>query len=706
MKKFLLTLVAMFTLAFAGFAQASFDFKTNAYDLPNDGNTYVTNGTSITADATSPVSVTLNADKVQAWRMWSDGLRAYGGSTKKPTMTIACNGGTITKVVITTKANAKWSAATGTVDPATAAKEVTWTGSEASVKLNYDNTNTVAIETLTITYTGGSEVAVATPTISVDKNTVTLACATEGASIYYTTDGTEPSNASDEYKAPFEITKSCTVKAIAYKGADKSSVAEKPVTYVGSYANYAAFMASNPAEGADAIITGTVTAIYQNGANLYTKDSEGNYMLLFNQSGFAAGLTQNGSQIAGVDGIYSPYNNLPEIKVTDINVSGQGAAVEPEEVAVEELSLEQLNRYVKLVDVTISATTANRQGTISDATGEVAWFNNFSSANASQNKTAVEVPEGKGTVIAFVSCFKTTLQVQPVEVILTTSAVEAPVFSVAAGEVAKGTEVAISCATEGATIFYTTDGTEPTVASTEYTAPIVINDAMTIKAIAVKEGLVNSEVVTAAYTLIPEGQHEATFVFYGDNANVKTLTSATVEPSNGTAEDATNNLNGVRFYNGPVAMWIEKGESANAPRWWTDGEVRLYKDNVLKISIKENGYKIASVDLAKASSSTFAIKAENITPTGGTLDGRKWTPAAGTICTDVTIAIPGASRLGSVNVAYVEDPAATSGVESIVTDNTDAPVEYYNLQGVRVENPSAGLYIRRQGNTATKVLVK
>lgn len=50
--------------------------------------------------------------------------------------------------------------------------------------------------------------------------------------------------------------------------------------------------------------------------------------------------------------------------------------------------------------------------------------------------------------------------------------------------------------------------------------------------------------------------------------------------------------------------------------------------------------------------------------------------------------------------------AATEGVESITIDNSNAPVEYYNLQGVRVANPESGLYIRRQGNTATKVLVK
>lgn len=46
-----------------------------------------------------------------------------------------------------------------------------------------------------------------------------------------------------------------------------------------------------------------------------------------------------------------------------------------------------------------------------------------------------------------------------------------------------------------------------------------------------------------------------------------------------------------------------------------------------------------------------------------------------------------------------------TGVEAIVTDN-DAPVEFYNLQGIRVANPSQGIYIRRQGNTSSKVIVK
>ena len=54
----------------------------------------------------------------------------------------------------------------------------------------------------------------------------------------------------------------------------------------------------------------------------------------------------------------------------------------------------------------------------------------------------------------------------------------------------------------------------------------------------------------------------------------------------------------------------------------------------------------------------------------------------------------------------IEYTAVTpTGIDGVIVDE-NAPVEYYNLQGVRVANPENGLYIRRQGNKATKVLVK
>lgn len=56
--------------------------------------------------------------------------------------------------------------------------------------------------------------------------------------------------------------------------------------------------------------------------------------------------------------------------------------------------------------------------------------------------------------------------------------------------------------------------------------------------------------------------------------------------------------------------------------------------------------------------------------------------------------------------ASITFEGSTTGVADITVDDVNAQVEYYNLQGVRVENPANGLYIRRQGSKASKVYVK
>ncbi len=60
----------------------------------------------------------------------------------------------------------------------------------------------------------------------------------------------------------------------------------------------------------------------------------------------------------------------------------------------------------------------------------------------------------------------------------------------------------------------------------------------------------------------------------------------------------------------------------------------------------------------------------------------------------------GTVQLQPTSVEY--DDLAT-GIEEIATEN--APVEYYNLQGVKVANPENGLFIKKQGGKATKVVL-
>lgn len=70
-------------------------------------------------------------------------------------------------------------------------------------------------------------------------------------------------------------------------------------------------------------------------------------------------------------------------------------------------------------------------------------------------------------------------------------------------------------------------------------------------------------------------------------------------------------------------------------------------------------------------------------------------------------AVNGAGTHESEEVAFGIDSNNTpTGVEAIEAEDNEAEVEWFNLQGVRVENPAAGLYIRRQGNKVEKVVVK
>lgn len=85
----------------------------------------------------------------------------------------------------------------------------------------------------------------------------------------------------------------------------------------------------------------------------------------------------------------------------------------------------------------------------------------------------------------------------------TTTKTATPTATPAAGAVAAGTVVQLKSATPGAEIFYTIDGTTPSMRSQKFDEAngIIISAAVTIKAVAIKEGYDPSTVASFAYTI-------------------------------------------------------------------------------------------------------------------------------------------------------------------------------------------------------------
>lgn len=80
-------------------------------------------------------------------------------------------------------------------------------------------------------------------------------------------------------------------------------------------------------------------------------------------------------------------------------------------------------------------------------------------------------------------------------------AVAAPTFSPAGGTFYAPVQVAMGCATGGATIRYTTDGSDPTPGSPAYSRPVAIGATTTLKAAAFKSGWLGSAITSATYTI-------------------------------------------------------------------------------------------------------------------------------------------------------------------------------------------------------------
>ena len=134
--------------------------------------------------------------------------------------------------------------------------------------------------------------------------------------------------------------------------------------------------------------------------------------------------------------------------------------------------------------------------------------------------------------------------------------VATPTFSPAAGAVASGTEITISCATDDATIYYTTDGSTPSTSSTVYNpaSKPTVTAATTFKAYAVKAGSPDSEVATAAYTI---SEPVANPTFDPDGGTYSSAQSVTISCTTPGAAiyyttDGTEPTTGSTLYSGAI----------------------------------------------------------------------------------------------------------------------------------------------------------
>ena len=109
-----------------------------------------------------------------------------------------------------------------------------------------------------------------------------------------------------------------------------------------------------------------------------------------------------------------------------------------------------------------------------------------------------------------------------------TETVATPAFSPDAGTYTEAQSVTISCETTGATIYYTTDGSDPSASSTKYSSAIAVGETTTIKAIAVKDGMTDSSVASATYTINIPPQTVATPAFSPDAGTYTEAQSVTI----------------------------------------------------------------------------------------------------------------------------------------------------------------------------------
>ena len=171
----------------------------------------------------------------------------------------------------------------------------------------------------------------------------------------------------------------------------------------------------------------------------------------------------------------------------------------------------------------------------------------------------------------------------------------------------------------------------------------------------------------------------------------------------GDAEDGEYDLNGVSLTNQDVTLSFYAPEDAsNAPRLfygsgtnagWT---LRFYKDNTFTVSVKE-GDTLVKIEFDGNN------VGKDWTMSEGELSGNTWTATEATSSVEFGKSATGNSPAIRTMTVYYKQGGELDAIE-IIEAADDSEAVYYNLQGVRVQNPVRGIYVKVQNGKATKVL--
>ena len=177
---------------------------------------------------------------------------------------------------------------------------------------------------------------------------MTITCETAGASIYYTLDGTDPTNASTPYTAAFSLTETKTVKAIAYDvtGAT-STVVSKEFVKTLTVATVAEALALD--DNTEFVFTGNlvVSAQSSNTWYLYAQDETGG-ILIYSPKGYTLPEYAKGDVIPAGFGakFVKDFKGAPEFtNPTGFEAATETAEIEAEAITPAEVTVDPYNLF-------------------------------------------------------------------------------------------------------------------------------------------------------------------------------------------------------------------------------------------------------------------------------------------------------------------------------------------------------------------------